>query len=92
MSIIDQILRHVGLNMAAARAAARLIVTRMSNQSFHDWNARAMDALAEAQAMPKGADRNNALKKAGQLRMAADMRRNVRSQITRAQIVPRHRV
>ena len=52
----------------------------MSNQRFHDLDARAMDALAEAQSMPKGADRNNALKKAGQLRIAAE-RQKVRPQI-----------
>jgi hypothetical protein len=58
-----------------------LIVTKMSSSSFHDSDARAMDALAEAQAMPKAPDRNNALKKAGQLRVAADMKRHIRSQI-----------
>jgi len=40
-----------------------------------------MDAFAEAQAMPKGPDRNNALKKAGQLRVTADMKRRVRPKI-----------
>ena len=58
--------------------AARPSVIGMSKASIHDCDARAMDALAEAQAMPKGPDRNNALKKAGQLRVAADMRRNLR--------------
>jgi hypothetical protein len=46
---------------------------------IHDWEARAVDALAEAQAMPKGPDRNDALKKAGQLRVAADMKRHLQS-------------
>ena len=43
--------------------------------SIHDWEARAADALAEAQAMPRGSDRNDALKKAGELRVAADIKR-----------------
>jgi hypothetical protein len=48
--------------------------------SIHDWEARAADALAEAQAMPRGSDRNDALKKAGKLRVAADMKRLLRSE------------
>ncbi|HWJ19827.1 MAG TPA: hypothetical protein VNR65_13980 [Geobacterales bacterium] len=52
----------------------------MSGRNSHDWDARASDALAEALAMPKGADRSDALKKAGRLRVAADMQQNLRSQ------------
>lgn len=48
--------------------------------SIHDWDTRAADALAEAQAMPRGSDRNDALKKAGKLRVAADMKRLLRSE------------
>jgi hypothetical protein len=55
----------------------------MSGLNVHDWNARAMDALAEALAMPKGPDRSDALKKAGRLRVAADMQQNLRSQTAR---------
>jgi hypothetical protein len=62
-----------------ALGAARSGVTAMSvstrGPSLHDWEARAVDALAEAMAMPKGQDRINALKKAGQLRVATDRHR-----------------
>jgi hypothetical protein len=40
----------------------------------HDWDARAQEVLDEARKMPHGAARTEALKKAGQLRLAADMR------------------
>jgi hypothetical protein len=39
----------------------------------HDWFARAAEALAKARKMKPGAERNEALKKAGQLQSAADM-------------------
>jgi hypothetical protein len=51
--------------------------------NIHDWDARAADALAEAQAMPRGSDRNDALKKAGKLRVAADMKRLLQSETHR---------
>jgi hypothetical protein len=38
-----------------------------------DWLARASEALEKARMMKPGAERNEALKKAGQLRGAADM-------------------
>ena len=40
----------------------------------HDWQARASEALAKARKMKPGAERTEALKKAGQLQVAADMR------------------
>ena len=40
----------------------------------HDWQARAAEALAKARKMKPGAERTEALKKAGQLQVAADMR------------------
>jgi hypothetical protein len=39
----------------------------------HDWFARAAEALEKARKMKPGAERNKALKKAGQLQSAADM-------------------
>ena len=39
----------------------------------HDWQARAAEALEKARKMKPGAERNEALKKAGQLQSAADM-------------------
>jgi hypothetical protein len=41
----------------------------------HDWQARAEDALLAAQSMKPGPARSEALKKAGQLRVAADLKR-----------------
>jgi antibiotic biosynthesis monooxygenase (ABM) superfamily enzyme len=38
----------------------------------HDWLARAAEALEKARRMKPGAQRNEALKKAGQLQTAAD--------------------
>jgi hypothetical protein len=40
----------------------------------HDWAARASDALAQAKKLPPGSKRSEALRKAGQLRIAADMK------------------
>jgi hypothetical protein len=39
----------------------------------HDWLARAAEALEKARKMKPGAERNEALKKAGQLQNAADV-------------------
>jgi hypothetical protein len=39
----------------------------------HDWYARATEALERARKMKPGAERNEALKKAGQLQTAADI-------------------
>jgi hypothetical protein len=40
----------------------------------HDWLARAAEALEKARLMKPGAARNAALKKAGQLQLAADIK------------------
>jgi hypothetical protein len=40
----------------------------------HDWAARAADALAEAKKLPPGLKRAEAVRRAGQLRVAADMK------------------
>ncbi len=39
----------------------------------HDWLVRAAEALEKARLMKPGAERNNALKKAGRLQTAADV-------------------
>lgn len=40
----------------------------------HDWAARATDALAQAKKLPPGSNRSEAIRKAIQLRFAADMK------------------
>jgi hypothetical protein len=40
----------------------------------HDWAARAADALTQAKKLPPGSMRSEAIRKAGQLRVAADMK------------------
>ena len=44
------------------------------NIDRHDWNARALEALENAKKLPPGSKRIEAIKKAGQLRVAADMK------------------
>jgi hypothetical protein len=41
----------------------------------HDWAARASQALAQAEKLPSGSKRSEAIRKAGQLRFAADMKK-----------------
>jgi hypothetical protein len=45
----------------------------------HDWQARAEDALEKARKMKPGPERIEAMKKAGQLRVAADLKRALKS-------------
>jgi hypothetical protein len=40
----------------------------------HDWDARATEALDAARKLPNGPKRAEAMKKAGQLRIAADIK------------------
>ena len=44
------------------------------NIDRHDWDARASEALEDAKKLPPGSKRIKAIKKAGQLRVAADMK------------------
>jgi hypothetical protein len=44
------------------------------NIDRHDWNARASEELANAKKLPPGSKRSEAIRKAGQLRIAADMK------------------
>ena len=41
----------------------------------HDWAARATDALTQARNLPPGSKRSEAIRKAIQLRFAADMKK-----------------
>jgi hypothetical protein len=41
---------------------------------IHDWAARAAQALAQAKKLPRGVKRSEAIRKAEQLRFAADMK------------------
>ena len=41
----------------------------------HDWAARAAQALARAKKLPPGSKRSEAIRKAGQLRYAAEMKK-----------------
>jgi hypothetical protein len=50
-----------------------------SNLDTHDWDARASEALANAKKLPPGSLRNDAINKAGQLRIAADMKKLIAS-------------
>jgi hypothetical protein len=45
-----------------------------SNVDRHDWGARASEALENAKKLPPGSKRIEAIRKAGQLRVAADMK------------------
>jgi hypothetical protein len=45
-----------------------------SDLDIHDWAARASEALTQAKKLPPGSLRSQAIKKAGQLRVAADMK------------------
>jgi hypothetical protein len=69
-----------GRALGAARSGVIAMAVLNHDPNIHDWDARAADALAEAQAMPRGPDRNDALKKAGKLRVAADMKRLLQSE------------
>ena len=46
----------------------------------HDWHARAEEALEKARRMKPGPARALALKKAGQLQVAADLKRALRAE------------
>jgi hypothetical protein len=45
-----------------------------NDPDIHDWAARASEALTQAKKLPPGSLRSQAIKKAGQLRVAADMK------------------
>jgi hypothetical protein len=72
-SIYNRVRNRRALGAARPGVTAMPVSTR--GPSLRNWEARAVEAVAEAMAMPKGPDRINALKKAGQLRAAADRHR-----------------
>jgi hypothetical protein len=47
--------------------------SRDQSPDRHNWQARASEALERARKMKPGAERNQALKEAGQLQVAAEM-------------------
>ena len=47
---------------------------KQGNVDRHDWDARASEALENAKKLPPGSKRTEAIRKAGQLRIAADMK------------------
>jgi hypothetical protein len=49
-------------------------LTHKSRPHGLDWDAKASEALEQAQKLPPGTKRSEAIKKAGQLRVAADMK------------------
>ena len=51
-------------------------MAKLTHHDFdsHDWAARASHALAQAKMLPPGSMRSEAIRKAEQLRVAADMR------------------
>jgi hypothetical protein len=65
---------NFGLKFASwARASSMGKDGNEQSPHRHDWFARAAEALQKARKMKPGAERNEALKKAGQLQSAADM-------------------
>jgi len=46
----------------------------LNNIDWHNWDARASEALANAKKLPPGLKRTDAIKTAGRLRVAADMK------------------
>jgi hypothetical protein len=71
---------NFGLKFASrARAISMDKDSKGQSPDRHHWFARAAEALEKARKMKPGAERNAALKKAGQLQSAADMMGYLRS-------------
>jgi hypothetical protein len=49
-------------------------LTHKSHPHSLDWDTKASEALEQAKKLPPGSKRSEAIKKAGQLRIAADMK------------------
>jgi hypothetical protein len=65
---------NIGLKFASwAWAISMTKDDKGQSPDRHDWLARAAEALEKARKMKPGRERNEALKKAGQLQSAADM-------------------
>jgi hypothetical protein len=54
--------------------------SKMLSIDPHDWHARADEALEKARRMKPGPARSLALKKAGQLQVAADLKRALKAE------------
>lgn len=67
-------LREDGFWVNLAPTWERDMKQTRSNIDSHDWGARASEALAQAKKLPPGSKRSEAIRKAGQLRAAADMK------------------
>jgi hypothetical protein len=66
--------KNFGLQFAAwVRASSMGKDSKGQSPDRQDWFARAAEALEKARKMKPGRERNEALKKAGQLQSAADM-------------------
>jgi hypothetical protein len=57
-----------------ARTRDEAMKNTHNNIDRHDWDARASEALENAKKLSPGSKRIEAIKKAGQLRIAADMK------------------
>jgi hypothetical protein len=66
-------LRNLGLEFAGMARAISMRKDKEQSSHKHDWLTRAAKALEKARRMKPGLERNDALKKAGQLQSAADM-------------------
>jgi hypothetical protein len=62
------------LNSELRPPRAVAMVPQAITTDLHDWDARAEEALEAARKLPYGPERSEALKQAGQLRVAADVR------------------
>jgi hypothetical protein len=62
------------LTLTSQRGEGRLEMSKGQPPDRHDWLARAAEALEKARKMKPGAERNEALKKTGQLQTAADIK------------------
>jgi hypothetical protein len=54
----------------------------------HEWDARAQEALDEARRLPHGPARTEAMKKAGQLRLAANMKESLATSLAMKPVKP----
>jgi hypothetical protein len=64
---------NFGLKFGSWARASSMRKDSEHSPDRHDWFARAAEALQKARKMKPGVERNEALKKAGQLQSAADM-------------------
>jgi len=63
-----------GWRVSCCRSQENNMTPTHGNIDRHDWNARSLEALENANQLPPGSKRIEAIRKAGQLRVAADMK------------------